>query len=202
MKKVKLLLALGVCGLVLGACGDKAVEEKGNATEVKESEVSSVESESVAEIAEELPEGVEARNVFTTDWSEEWHDTTFKISDVSVVKYTEEEAVEFTDSEYLLGVNFSIQNNGDHAISTYPDQGIAIINGKQYDADMMLSDSIGGDIIDGSTVEGMVIFAVPDLTTVDDVKELRLTWPANDYDDITDIDDTDKDFDITLELKK
>jgi len=200
MKKVKLLVALGVCGLVLGACGDKKVEEKGNATAVKESEVSSVES--AAESSKELPEGVEARTLFSTDWTEDWHDTTFKITEVSVVQYSDPEAIEFTDSEYMVGVNFSIQNNGDHAISAYPDQGIAIINGKQYDADMMLSDSIGGDIIDGSTVEGVVVFAVPDLTSVDDVTELRLTWPADDFEDTTNMDDTSKDFDVTLELKK
>lgn len=202
MTKFKLLVALGICGLVLAACGEKPVEENGSATAVTESEISSSVEPVAESTAEELPEGVEARSIYTTDWSEDWHNTNFKITEVSVVQYNQAEAIEFTDSEYMVGVNFLIQNNGDHAITAYPDQGIAVINGKQYDADMLLSDSIGGDIIDGSTVEGMVIFAVPDLTSVDDLTKLRLTWPANDYNDITDIDDTDKDFDVTLELIK
>lgn len=203
MKKMKLLVALGICGLVLGACGEDKVEEKGNATPVEESESSAVESvESSEESAEALPEGVEARSVYATDWSESWHDTTFKITEVSVVQYNDQEAIEFTDSEFMVGVNFEIKNDGDHAISTYPDQGIAVINGKQYDSDMLLSDSVGGDVVNGSMIEGMVIFAVPDIESVDALNELRLTWTANDFEDLENFEDTTKDFDVTLQLNK
>lgn len=201
MKKFKLLITLGLCGLVLGACGEKAVEEKGTAKPVEQ--VEKVESSSaVVESKEELGEDVVARSVYDTDWNEEWHDTNFSIEEVSIVETSDEDVIEYAGGKFLLGINFNIKNDGDHTISTYPDQGKAIINGKQYDADMLVSENVGGDVVHGSMIEGMVVFAVPELESVDELKEVRVTWSANDFDESSDLDDTTKDFDVTLELDK
>lgn len=201
MKKFKLLVALGLCGLVLGACGEKAVEEKGTAKPVEQVEKAESSSD-VAESKEELGKDVVARSVYDTDWNEEWHDTKFSIKEVSIVETSDKDVIEYAGGKFLLGVNFEVKNDGDHTISTYPDQGIAIINGKQYNADMLVSESVGGDVVHGSMIEGMVVFAVPDLKSVDELKEVRVTWSANDFEDTSDMDDTTKDFDVTLELNK
>ncbi len=44
---------------------------------------------------------------------------------------------------------------------TYPDQATMVVEGQQIEAEMFLSDSIGGEILSGVTKEGIVTFSVP-----------------------------------------
>lgn len=202
MNKLKALVLLGFCGFALAACGEeKAVEEKGSATPVEQVEKEES-SSAVAESKEELGKDVVARSVYSTNWSEEWHDTTFSIKEVSIVETSDKDVIEYAGGKFLLGVNFEVKNDGDHTISTYPDQGKVIVKGKQYNADMLVSESVGGEVVHGSMIDGMVVFAVPDLESVDDLKDVRIAWSASDFNDTENMDDTSKDFDVTLELKK
>lgn len=209
MKKIVGLSLVIFATLSLAACGDsgKTTEKKGTATQKTEETTSAKESDTAAsssvdekgEALEELPDGVDARNTFTVDWSEDWHDVNFKITDISVVQYSDEEIINAMDADFMIGVKFVIINNSDHKITTYPDQGKVVINGKQADSNMFVSDDVGGEIMNGSSVEGVVVYPLKDITSVDDVKEVRVVWNATDFDS-GNMDDTGKDFDVPLQL--
>lgn len=200
MKKVLSLGLVALFSVGLAACGsnDDSKKEKNGTATPKTEETSAKESSSSSE-GEALEEGVAARNKYTVSWSEDWHDVNFKITDVSVVEYDDEQATAALDTNFIAGVKFVITNNSDHKISTYPDQGKLVINGKQYDANMMVSDNVGGEVMNGSSVEGVVAYPLKDIESVDDVKEIRVVWSASDFDS-GNMDDTGKDFDVPLQL--
>lgn len=200
MKKLTGILLLSLVGITLAACssGDETAKEKSGTATQKTVETSNNENTSSTD-TEELEEGVAARNKYTVNWSEDWHDVNFKITDVSVVEYNDEQAIAALDTTFIAGVKFVITNNSDHKISTYPDQGKLVINGKQYDANMFVSDDVGGEVMNGSSIEGVVAYPLKDIASVDDVKEIRVVWSANDFDS-GDMTDTGKDFDIPLQL--
>lgn len=202
MKKVLSLGLVALFSVSLAACegggNDDSKKEKNGTATPKTEETSAKESSSSSE-GEALEEGVAARNKYTVSWSEDWHDVNFKITDVSVVEYDDEQATAALDTNFIAGVKFVITNNSDHKISTYPDQGKLVINGKQYDANMMVSDNVGGEVMNGSSVEGVVAYPLKDIESVDDVKEIRVVWSASDFDS-GNMDDTGKDFDVPLQL--
>lgn len=209
MKKIVGLGLVFFATLSLAACGDsgKTTEKKGTATQKTEETTSAKKSDTESsssvdekgEALEELPDGVDARNTFTVDWSEDWHDVNFKITDISVAQYSDEEIINAMDAEFMIGVKFVITNSSDHKITTYPDQGKVVINGKQADSNMFVSDDVGGEIMNGSSVEGVVVYPLKDIASVDDVKEVRVVWNATDFDS-GNMDDTGKDFDVPLQL--
>lgn len=206
MKKVFSLGIVLLASITLASCGDSSKNtEKTGAATAKTETSASAESTSVSSSSNErneLEEGVAARNKFDANWSETWHDMTFSITQVSAVEFTDAEATNYMDTKYAVGVNFVIENNSDHKISTYPDQGKVVINGKQYEADMFVSDDVGADVMNGSKIEGAVVYPLSDndFTSIDDIKEIRVVWTA--YDSETeDYNDMNKDFDVTLELK-
>ncbi|RRK10245.1 DUF805 domain-containing protein [Lactiplantibacillus garii] len=139
----------------------------------------------------------------TTFNDNSWHDSNFKIDNVTIYK---------TDGSYkgnsskakpingIVKVHMSIKAG--HDISTFPDQGtLNTSNGQQVEADLSSSDSLGGDLNTGATKDGNIYFFLPKLDKVSDLTSLRLKWDAhydtNNYED----DNSHKTFDATLNLK-
>lgn len=72
-----------------------------------------------------------------------------------------EDFVEMFGGEDLGMITFQIEvvNDSENTNSIYPDQGIAVTDtGKQIDADLFLSDDVGGDFHGNVTKEGDVFF--------------------------------------------
>lgn len=203
MKKVSLLGFLSISLLLLGACGNskgKTEVSKGEAT-VRTETVETSES-SVAEETNKGEDGIVAIGEYTSDWSEDWNGLNFKIDKVAVAEMTDEEiAMKGIDNNYVVMVNYIITNNGDKDFNTYPDQGTIVIEGQQVDAEIFGSDNIGGEILQGVTKEGAVIYSVKNIEDVAAVKDIRLKWSAS-YDTENWDEDYYKDFDVTFDLTK
>ena len=76
-------------------------------------------------------------------------------------------------------VKFEIQNNNDFMICTYPSQATFITNtGEQVEADIMASESFDGDIYEGVTKEGNVLFNL-DKTSIDELESFKMAWSTN-----------------------
>lgn len=73
-------------------------------------------------------------------------------------------------------VKFEIQNKNDFPINTYPCQAKLITNtGEQVEADIIASESFDGEIFEGVTQEGYVLFNL-DKTKIDELKSFKMAW--------------------------
>lgn len=82
-------------------------------------------------------------------------------SQVSHLEIDDEEAAEYFDGDDLVMVSLQIEvtNDSSDTNSIYPDQGTIVTNtGKQVDADIWMSDSVGGDFYGEVTKDGDVFF--------------------------------------------
>jgi len=101
-------------------------------------------------------------------------------------------------------VDFEIKNNNKFMISTYPSQAKFVTNtGEQVEADTFASESFDGDIYEGVTKGGHVLFNL-EKTPIDDLKSFKMIWSTShdngtpdDYDD-----DYYKDNELEIVLKK
>ncbi|MDV4150360.1 hypothetical protein R0131_05890 [Clostridium sp. AL.422] len=76
-------------------------------------------------------------------------------------------------------LKFEITNNNDFMINTYPTQATFITNtGEQVDADLWASESFDGDIYEGVTKQGHVLFNL-DKTSVDELTSFKMMWSTN-----------------------
>ncbi len=83
--------------------------------------------------------------------------------------------IEIIDRKIKVGIN--LENTTDNVLSFYPDQGSAVIDDMQLDANMFLTDgSVGGDVQGGVKQDGILEFLVPDGKKIDveSVKELKI----------------------------
>ena len=146
-------------------------------------------------------DGVIAREIYKTDWSEDWNGLVTKITDVSIAKMEKASMEEYgMDGDGLVGVKFTIENTSDKDFNTYPDQGTLVIDGQQIEASMIASEHIGGDILKGVKKEGVIAFIVPTLNDVTAISELRLKWNSN-FDTDNYEEESYKNNDITIKLK-
>lgn len=96
----------------------------------------------------------------------------------------------FDGKEKVTVITFSmlVENSTDDTISIYPDQGIITTNtGEQIDADLFLSDSVGGEFIGMVKKDGEVFFMSD--SDVEDIKEINLMIDAahdEDYENVGD----------------
>lgn len=166
---------------------DEEVVEEDTATDVEEDtedlddEVTADEDESedveeVTEDDENLPdqqvgdviesEGM-SRTVIATNYGidESIENGPFTVtllnSQVSHLEIDDEEAAEYFDGDDLVMVSLQLEvtNDSSDTNSIYPDQGTIVTNtGKQVDADIWMSDSVGGDFYGEVTKDGDVFF--------------------------------------------
>lgn len=65
------------------------------------------------------------------------------------------------DKVTIVTINLSVENTSDDTIGFYPDQGVLTTNtGEQANAEMFMSDEVGGDFYGKVKKEGNVIFQV------------------------------------------
>lgn len=82
-------------------------------------------------------------------------------SQISHLEIDDEETAEYFGGDDLAMVAFDIEvsNNSDETNVIYPDQGTIVTNtGNQVDADLFMSDSVGGDFFGEVTKSGGVYF--------------------------------------------
>lgn len=148
---------------------------------------------------------IEDHQSYTTDYTSSWAGSTFAITTVDVYKtdseYTQGSGNDKTSFNGIVKVHMNIQAGRD--ISTYPAQATLNTNdGQQVDADISDSDDFDGDLNSGAKTSGNVYFLLPTLDDVSDLTNIRLKWSA-DYDtDDYDDENSNKDFDVSLQLNQ
>lgn len=108
---------------------------------------------------------------------------TIKNAQISQFKPTED-MVEFFDGDNLGMVAIEVEavNNSDETNTIYPDQGIIVTDtGHQVDADLFLSDDVGGDFHGEVTKSGDIFFFFED--DASDVKNIRFIISSGHDDD-------------------
>lgn len=101
-----------------------------------------------------------------------------------------------TDQLEMIQMDISVENTSDEDIMFYADQAeIATSTGEQLQADMWLSDHLGGDMM-GNTSSSGTIFFVLENSNAEDVEHVRITWNAPNNEDFESI---GEDVDITVE---
>ncbi|HHR3168042.1 hypothetical protein [Listeria monocytogenes] len=187
----------------LSACGSSSDSAKEESKE--ESTSTTNESEDLTEdettMEEETDSGIIDSEDYATSWSDDWKGLQTKISSVSVFKVDSAKLAEDgEDGEGLIVVNYELNNNSEIDFNTYPDQGVLVADGKQIDASMINSDDLGGELMQGVSKDGAVVYILPTLNDVSDIKDIRLTWSAS-YETDNYEEDSFKDYDARITLK-
>lgn len=121
----------------------------------------------------------------------------------AVESYNQNEVVVTEDNKdkVTVVVKFEIKNNNEFKISTYPTQGKIITNtGEQKEADLMASESFDGDVFEGVTNEGHVLFNL-DKTKVDELSDFKIVWDTSHENGTTENYDDDYFKENKLEVK-
>jgi hypothetical protein len=115
--------------------------------------------------------------IFSAGWSDEKYGVRTSIHGGQIVE--KEDVMNGPYKEFSL--NYKIENKSNKTATTYVNQGKLIINGKQYEANIFESDNLGGEILNGVTKEGRVIYHIDHDLDVKSIKEIRLAWSHFDY---------------------
>lgn len=207
MKKILSLCLMLVLSVVMAACGS-------NATDIKQSDDEKAKAETdQTEVADkensEKSESKEKEEDIWTyyedaKWEDTWEGLKFTIQKAVVSDKApgfDDNGKEITTS--AVGVKMQIENTtSDKIYTTYPDQATLVTStGEQVEADMLLSDHLGGEIHEGVIKEGNVIFYL-DRGKAESIEWIKLTWNNNYEDPNGDYEkDLYKDMEVKLELK-
>ncbi|WP_197046744.1 LptM family lipoprotein [Oceanobacillus salinisoli] len=198
MKKFILLLMAIVLTSVLVACGSESSEEENNesANAAGESQEESVESgedseaeaegeesnsEEAADEGDVLESDVGTLNVVkkNKDMEEVFTSGPMEISILGVQTADLEPSEsygEFFDNKdkvTIVTVAMKAENTSEDTISMYPNQATLTTNaGDQVDADLWLSDSVGGEFFGPTKKEGEVIFQLD--TPAEEIESIKL----------------------------
>ena len=77
-------------------------------------------------------------------------------------------------------VKIQVENKTDKKVSLYPDQGTLVVGNEQVDAEVFLSDDVGGDYLGGIMKEGDVMFLLERISATDIAKVRYLVDAAHD----------------------
>ncbi len=176
MKKVHLGVFIGINLLLLSACSspeDEKTVTQGSATAQTESIVESSAENTTESSTVESNNATVDRAEYSANFSEDWNGLTTNINKVVIVELSDDEIeMQGLENKYAVQVYFEITNNSDMDFDTYPDQATMVVEGQQIEAEMFLSDSIGGEILSGVTKEGIVTFSVPKIEDVSNVSNI------------------------------
>lgn len=182
MNRISLLFMAALLSLFLVACGgvDEIDSEKADAKVSEEATPASSDSEKeeVEEADEEDPD-----DIWTyyndANWEGDFNGLRTEIQKVVVTEKAptlEDENAE----ESAVGVKFLVENTTEHKFDTYPDQATLVTStGEQVEADMLLSDNIGGTIDKGVIKEGDVIFYL-ERGEAEAIEWIKLEWNTTD----------------------
>ena len=162
---VMLLFALGIAGC--GGSPEAQIEDPIESETEQEDPVPNEDQESDLDM-----------ETYLIGKSEEFNGLTVMLEAVSLAK---EALGEESSKADAVIIHFKIHNSReDGEFSLYPDQGTLITStGEQIKASSLLSDSLGGDIFEGVTKEG-VVFWVLEKGGVYDIEWLRVRFNAYD----------------------
>lgn len=202
--KIKRIIPLMLTAILLAGCGNKentAEEKPVEKTEVAAEETKEKETEEVeVEKTEEVKEKTES-SIGNVDESEigrlevinekknindviESGPIKLTVKDIQISKLNPSESYkpmfDEKDEVTVLVMALEVENTSDETISFYPNQGIVVTNTKeQRDADMFLSDSVGGDFIGQVIKTGNVIFILDSKAEEVDSMKFVLGHPSN-----------------------
>lgn len=177
-KKISSLVILGVISISLVACSSETTKEnaagsdqtqeqqKSENNKNNEGKVYSVEGATTEDSG--IIQTIKEVSVFDnmTDAVESFGQSDLVVNDENKDKST-------------VVVKFEIKNNNDFMICTYPTQATFVTNtGEQVEADLWASESFDGDIYEGVTKEGHVIFNL-EKTSIDELESFKMAWSTN-----------------------
>lgn len=184
MRKIILLLLASIFTLALIGCNDSNdvnKDEKSNQEESsnKENKKDSKEDENI----EESEIGKLTIEHKDKDLDENAKSGPININinavQISHLEVEEDQQYLFDDREEVtvIALKISVENTSEDTMGIYPDQGTITTNaGDQIDADMFLSDSIGGDFYGEVKKEGDVVFILD--TPANEIKEITYILDA------------------------
>lgn len=186
MKKLKLLASSSiVVALLLGGCSNDKAEN------VAPSDAPSSNKPQETKISDfwTVIEGV--------TWTDDFEGLKTTIKHIVV-----SDKVPMSDgsTNSMVGLKFNIVNTTKETFTTYPDQAILVTStGEQIDADMNLSDDLGGEIYEGVTKEGNVDFILKN-GHAEDIKWITLKWLTHKGGDSDITQDNQKKYDVKIEF--
>ncbi|MET3943180.1 uncharacterized lipoprotein YehR (DUF1307 family) [Paenibacillus sp. PvP094] len=213
MKTSLKLATLAIAAIVvLSGCGsEKTAIKDDNPAQAKVEETAAPKVEPAAaeatETEEPAAEEVEATNpddIWTyydnATWSDDFNGVKSSIETVVVTDKAPKDYNENDLTASAVGVKFKIENTTDKLWTTYPDQAELITStGEQLQADMMVSDHLGGEIEEGVIKEGNVIWFL-DRGHAADVKWVKIKWYVTEGDGFS-MDAKRQEYSVKLELK-
>ncbi|MET3575042.1 hypothetical protein ACFFIY_04700 [Bhargavaea ullalensis] len=191
MKKWSMALVVLLLAAGLAACGS---DHKMKQSDEEKVEPKTGENQAASEVESGEADPEEQEDPWTyyeeAKHEETWNDLKFKIEKVAVsdeMPGMDDEGNEVIKS--AVGVKFIIENtSADKVYSTYPDQATLVTStGEQVDADMLFSDSLGGEIHEGVIKDGGVYFYL-ERGAASEISWIKLNWnssyedPAGNYD--------------------
>ncbi|MBZ9536901.1 hypothetical protein KGR20_22340 [Cytobacillus oceanisediminis] len=208
MKKLLLLCLTLVLSVVMAACGSDATDIKQSDDEKAKAKTDQTELAD-KENSEEADSKEKEEDIWTyyddAKWEDSWEGLKFTIQKAVVSDKApglDDSGNEITTS--AVGVKMQIENTtSDKIYTTYPDQATLVTStGEQVDADMFISDHLGGEIHEGVIKEGNIIFYL-ERGNAESIEWIKLTW-SNSYEDPDGDYEKDlyKDTEVKLELKK
>ena len=185
MKRILLAIILSLVLMACSSADNEAIELKEENIETEE--VASAKKEDVNEgdvIKNDMGEFTVLKKNKEVNENKASGPIEISITGIQLAKLkVAKDKKELFDNKEELGVitvGMTVENTDDSDVSIYPDQAVLTKDsGVQVDADVLLSDDVGGDFHGEVTKEGEVIFLL-DLP-VDEIKDIKLIInPAHD----------------------
>ncbi len=185
MKRILLAIILSLVLMACSSADNEAIELKEENIETEE--VASAKKEDVNEgdvIKNDMGEFTVLKKNKEVNENKASGPIEISITGIQLAKLkVAKDMKELFDNKEELGVitvGMTVENTDDSDVSIYPDQAVLTTDsGVQVDADVLLSDDVGGDFHGEVTKEGEVIFLL-DLP-VDEIKDIKLIInPAHD----------------------
>lgn len=200
-KKISSLVAVGLISMSLVACSTDSSKESASGSDQTQEQQSNNTTNSKGTVYEVEGATTEDSGIVQT------------IKEVSVFDNMTDAINSYGQSDIVVNdenkdkvtvvVKFEIQNDNDFMICTYPSQATFITNtGEQVEADIIASESFDGDIYEGVTKEGYVLFNL-DKTSIDELESFKMAWSTNHENGTSDNYDDDyyKDNELQVTLK-
>lgn len=177
LKKISSLVAIGLISMSLVACSTDSSKESASGSDQTQEQQSNDTKNSNGTVYEVEGATTEDSGIVQT------------IKEVSVFDNMTDAINSYDQSDIVVNdenkdkvtvvVKFEIQNNNDFMVCTYPSQATFITNtGEQVEADIMASESFDGDVYEGVTKEGHVLFNL-DKTSIDELESFKMAWSTN-----------------------
>lgn len=200
MKKLSFLLFTVLFVTILTSCGSSV-----DKIDTNEEEEVQPKTNDEKEVEENLANSEDIWTYYDdATYEETWEGVKFNIEKVVV----SDEAPGFDDNgdeiiSSAVGVKMTVENlTEDEIYTTYPDQALLVTStGEQIDADMLLSDHLGGEIHEGVIKQGDIYFYLERGSALE-IDWVKLNWdssyedPSGDYEK-----DIYEEHSVKLELK-